>query len=134
MNLVIMLGCAVVPIVVSVTFAGLYSTLWAEAQAMKDDWEATNGTGFNPYESCSVVYTTTSEETGWTAIIIANTFIYLLHIVFTLCLLLTFVWAKLGCCGIFGHFVLAIANLFVILFTGFERYGDAGKACADNSS
>ena len=121
-----MLACAIVPMVVAATICGIYSTLWAEAQTMKDDWVNTSGFSFDPYESCSVVYMPRSETTGWTAIIIANTFIYLFHLLFTLCLLLTFLWAKLGCCGIFGHFVCAIANLFVILFTAFERYSDKG--------
>ena len=87
-SLIVMLVCAIMPLVIAATFCGLYWVMWSEAFELIDwyrkmdvlnkGWPS-EYESFNPYDSCPGLGTVKSEtNTNWLIVHILNSISYLI--------------------------------------------------------
>merc|ERR1712051_73443 len=146
----VMIGCAAMPIIISIAYTVVYGILAGQVGEYNDDvkkgleasgvttdddrwYDLCGGTGVKVTSSASGINIEVP-DTKWSVGIVINFINYLLHIIFNICLALTILWAPLGCCGFFGHCCAGILHLVAIILAGVFRYSDDGEKCAENAT
>ena len=141
-----LLACAATPLIISLTYMGLYFGLLGVA-ADYDDMvgKSLGGSGSDGrfFDACGLNVSVSSSSSGvtfevpdtkWSIAFVLNAVTYLLLSLWALCLALSaFAW-PLAFCGACGICLTQCLHLAAVIIAGVFRYSDDGEKCAENST
>ena len=140
-----LLACAITPLIISLTYMGLYFGLLGVA-ADYDDMvgESVGGSGDDGrfFDNCALLVKNVSVGSGgvsaeavdtkWSIAFVLNAVTYTLLSVWALCLALSaFAW-PLAFCGACGICFTQCLHLASVIVAGVFRYSEDGENCAKN--
>lgn len=138
--------CAITPLIISATYAGLYLGLGATAAKYNEDFgcgdvrcfdmcstASSLGSAFSSaFSGSSVDMGGLGTDTAWTLVYGFNGGVYMSLTILTLCLVCSALIGPLAFCGACLIGCAQCGHLAALIVTGVLRYSDDGKACADN--
>ena len=128
--------CAIVPLVISATYMGLYWGLFAQASEY-DDMIGPGGS----FDGCGIgggltlvngVPVFVTLDTKWTTIFTLNAIVYTLLTAITIGGILSAAFGPLAFCSACGFCCVQFAHVAAIVVAGVYRYIDDGPKCAAN--
>ena len=138
--------CAITPLIISATYAGLYLGLGATAAKYNEDFgcgdvrcfdmcstaSSLGGAFSSAFSSSGVDMGGLGTDTAWTLVYGFNGGVYMSLTILTLCLVCSALIGPLAFCGACLIGCAQCGHLAALIVTGVLRYSDDGKACADN--
>ena len=119
-------GCAVLPLIISCTYMGLYWNLYTIAVDFDDAYAPDGLDGI--FDTCFITDWDTGimADTKWSVAFMLNAVCYTLLTVWTCCLVLSSVAWPLAFCGACGMGCTQLFHLACVIIAGVFRYSSEG--------
>ena len=123
--------CALIPLIISATFMGIYWYMASGVAEYNDYLSEKTTVESNYFDTCGILYTGIDLETGWSVVYNLNGAIYTILTLATILMILSAFFGPLAYVGAVLAMCTQCAHFAALIVTGVFRFSDGGADCAD---